>query len=90
MMNKIIFLIKLNLKKIKKPSLKFPKYLSEILEQNNIYFNDDFLLIVKKSLIIREQLKFEFTRNLSDALQLIINAGNNLNISRNDFIIFRN
>ena len=78
------FLDQIKFKKIKKPSLKFPKYLSEILEQNNIYFNDDFLLIVKKSLIIREQLKFEFTRNLSDALQLIINAGNNLNISRND------
>ena len=29
-------------------------------------------------------MKFEFTRNLSDALQLIIKAGNNLGISRAD------
>ena len=78
------FLEQIKFEKINKPLLKFPKYLSKILKQENIYFNNNFLEIVKNSLVIREQLKFEFTRNLSDALQLIIKAGNNLGISRAD------
>ena len=47
------------------------------LENSGLDFSkinfDDF---VKKSLSQREELKFEFTKNLSDALELISEAGN--------------
>ncbi|RZD41175.1 MAG: hypothetical protein CXT78_11505, partial [Thaumarchaeota archaeon] len=78
------FLDQIKFEKIKKPVIKSPNNLSMILEKNNIYFKSDFLTIIKNSLIIREQLKFKFTRNLSDALQLIIEAGVILNFSRKD------
>jgi len=39
---------------------------------------------VNKSIVQREELKFEFTRNLSDALELISEAGNKLNFSRSE------
>ena len=78
------FLDQIKFKKINKPVVRPPSNLSIILEKNNIYFKSDFLTIIKNSLIIREQLKFEFTRNLSDALQLIIEAGVKLNFSRED------
>lgn len=78
------FLDQIKFEKIKKPAPIPLKNLSKILEKNHLYFNDDFLMFVKNSLTIREQLKFEFTRNLSDALQLIIEAGTILNFSRHD------
>ncbi len=78
------FLDQIKFKKIKKPNIKPPKNLSKILKKNHIYHNSDFLTIIKNSLIIREQLKFEFTRNLSDSLQLIIEAGSMLNFSRQE------
>ncbi len=37
-----------------------------------------------KSLIQREELKFEFTRNLSDSLELIAKAGNHLGLKREE------
>ncbi|QLH05742.1 PEP/pyruvate-binding domain-containing protein [Nitrosopumilus ureiphilus] len=78
------FLNQIKFKKMKKPEFKPPKNLLKILEKNHIYSNDDFLTIIKNSFIIRERLKFEFTRNLSDAIQLIIEAGIKLNFSRCD------
>jgi glutamine kinase len=78
------FLDQIKFEKIKKPVLIPPKNLLKILEKNHHYYENDFLTIIKNSLIIREQLKFEFTKNLSDALQLIIKAGKKLNFSRED------
>ena len=55
------------------------------LENSGLDFSkinfDDF---VKKSLSQREELKFEFTKNLSDALELISEAGTKLNFSRDE------
>ena len=47
---------------------------------SNISFND----FVKESIVQREELKFEFTKNLSDALELIAEAGLELNFSRTE------
>ncbi len=57
------------------------KYL-EKFELN--FFNIDFLSFVKKSLIERENLKFEFTHNLSDALELIADVGHDLGFQKDE------
>ena len=65
-----------NTKKIKTPP---------ILLRNNLKFRKiNFWDFVRESLVKREQLKFEFTKNLSDALELIAKAGKNLGFSRNE------
>jgi glutamine kinase len=43
-----------------------------------------FFEFARKAITQREQLKFEFTKNLSDALELIAQAGNDLGFSRED------
>ncbi len=59
--------------------------ISKILSKNGLKFNKiDFLTFVKESLAQREVLKFEFTRNLSDALELIAKAGSMLGFSRDE------
>ncbi len=45
---------------------------------------DDFQKFLKISLVQREELKFEFTRNLSDSLELIAKAGNILGFKREE------
>ena len=65
-----------NIKKMKTPN---------ILLENGLRFRKmNFWDFVSESLIQREQLKFEFTKNLSDALELIAKAGKNLGFSRNE------
>lgn len=68
-----------------KPKIKRSKnYLNDILSENGLLFDTiDFLTFVKDTLVKREQLKFEFTKNLSDALELIAEAGYELGFSRN-------
>jgi glutamine kinase len=44
----------------------------------------DFEEFLKKSLTLREELKFEFTRNLSDSLELISKAGKDLGLKREE------
>jgi phosphohistidine swiveling domain-containing protein len=62
-----------------------PKLISKILSNYGLNFLDvDFLNFVKQSLVDREKLKFEFTRNLSDALELISNAGKQIGFTRNE------
>lgn len=57
----------------------------DILSKNGFELNDlDFFEFVEKSIIQREELKFEFTKNLSDAIELIAKAGKKLGFSRND------
>jgi phosphohistidine swiveling domain-containing protein len=48
------------------------------------FHHTDFLTVVSKSLALREELKFQFTKNLSDALELIAQAGKDLGFSRNE------
>ena len=57
--------------------------LTKIFSQYGIIFNEiDFLDFVTNSITQRENLKFEFTKNLSDALELIAEAGSILGFSR--------
>ena len=76
--------IKINPKSAKNKSPKFNN-VKKLLENSGLDFSkinfDDF---VKKSLSQREELKFEFTKNLSDALELISEAGAKLNFSRDE------
>ena len=59
--------------------------LDQIFLEHNLKSNTwDFLNFVKESLVKREQLKFEFTKNLSYALELIAEIGTKLNFSREE------
>ena len=59
--------------------------INSILKKEGLIFeNIDFIDFVKKSLELREFLKFEFTKNLSDALEIIADLGNIFNLSRED------
>jgi glutamine kinase len=59
--------------------------LSKIFLKHGLKFtNIDFLDFVEQSITQREKLKFEFTKNLSEAIELIANAGNKLGFSRSD------
>ena len=59
--------------------------LDEIFLRSNLHLNtSNFLNFVKTSLVQREQLKFEFTKNLSFALELIAEIGEKLGFSRNE------
>ena len=65
----------------KKSNKKLPKiYTLEKLQFNKI----DFLEFVKISLIQREVLKFEFTKNISDSLEIIAKIGLELGFTRNE------
>ena len=70
-------------KKIKKRPAS--KDLSSLFKKHNLKFNSiDFFDFVEQSLSSRENLKFEFTKNLSAAIELIVKAGNDLGFSKND------
>ena len=59
--------------------------LNKLLETSVLEFsNTNFLSFVKESLIERENLKFEFTHNLSDSLELITDAGRDLGFTKNE------
>ncbi len=59
--------------------------LDQIFLEHNLKSNTwDFLNFVEESLVKREQLKFEFTKNLSYALELIAEIGTKLGFSRKE------
>ncbi len=61
------------------------KKLLNILEQHGLEFiNISFLNFVKNGLIQREKLKFEFTKNLSKSIELIVESGIKMGFTRND------
>ena len=66
-----------NLKPSKKNLLKFKK-------SGLIFSKINFYDFVKKSIVQREEMKFEFTKNLSDSIELIAEAGEKLGFSRDD------
>ncbi len=74
----------LKIKKSKK--IEIPKNkINSILKKEGLIFDKiDFLDFVKKSLVSREFLKFEFTKNLSDVLEIIADLGNIFNFSREE------
>ena len=74
----------LNLSKAKESKFKF-KNLEKILQSSNMAIQrDEFYKFIKNSLVMREELKFEFTHNLSDALELIAESGSELGLFRDD------
>ena len=78
-----------NLKYLKKhKSVKLlvnDKSLEKILIKHGLKFQEtNFLEFIKESIVQRENLKFEFTKNLSDALELIAQCGENLGFSRHE------
>jgi phosphohistidine swiveling domain-containing protein len=79
-----------NIKFLKKSKLKTQTYQRNIriknaLKNNGISVNDkEFIIFLKESIRLREVLKFEFTKNLSDALSLITKGGKNFGFSKNE------
>mgnify|MGYP006187292507 CR=1 FL=1 len=72
------------LKKAKKEYQKEQEIQIDFLK-NGLKINwYDFEEFLKKSLVQREELKFEFTRNLSDSLELIAEAGSQLGLKREE------
>jgi len=68
-----------------KPNYK--ELISEILNKCPLNFrNVDFFSFVRDALKQREELKFEFTHNLSDAMELIVKAGQKLKFSKEDMV----
>tara|TARA_B110000467_G_scaffold164645_1_gene194803 strand:+ start:67 stop:2487 length:2421 start_codon:yes stop_codon:yes gene_type:complete len=73
------------LKTQKKINLNIEENILKKLPNNNLKFNNKVLLeFIKKSISQREKLKFEFTKNLSDSLELISKAGKKLGIKENE------
>lgn len=67
----------------RKKNVKSGKNITLENHELNIQWKD-FEKFIIKSLIQREELKFEFTRNLSDALELIAEAGKKLGFTRKE------
>jgi len=72
------------LKKIKSPKTNVNEnILNNIFNLHGLKFdNISFLNFIRESITQREKLKFEFTKNLSEAIELIAKAGNELGFSR--------
>ena len=69
----------------KEISLNNDAKINETLIREGLDFGKiDFLEFVREALVQREKLKFEFTKNLSDALELIAELGNKIGLSRNE------
>jgi glutamine kinase len=61
------------------------KNLDKILESSDIQIEqDEFYNFIINSIVMREELKFEFTHNLSDALELIAESSSELGLFRDD------
>jgi phosphoenolpyruvate-protein kinase (PTS system EI component) len=59
--------------------------INDILFKNGLRFESvDFFTFVRESLVQRERLKFEFTKNLSAALELITHVSKRLGFTRKD------
>ena len=79
------FLNSLKFLDIKKPvkTQKFKKNIEKIVEEYGLIFDEiDFFTFIKNTIQIREKVKFEFTKSLSDVIELIADAGEELGFSR--------
>jgi phosphohistidine swiveling domain-containing protein len=69
----------------KKSKIKFDKKIDIILKNQGLNFDDiNFLNFFQESHAKRETLKFEFSKNLSDAIEFIVKALGKLGFSRDD------
>ena len=74
---------------LKKSSTKVIDKISEDIEKvlgkhGLIFYNIDFLDFIIKTISLREKMKFEFTKSLSDSIELIASIGDEIGFSRND------
>ena len=68
-----------------KPVSYFSRKFQKISSINKFDIDpESFFLFLKDSIILRENLKFEFTQNLSNAIELIADAGKDLGFFRDD------
>ena len=82
-----IFLDNIKMFVTKKKLKKRPKQqnLKSLLKKHNLEFDSiDFFDFVELSLVSREKLKFEFTKNLSAAIELISKAGKRMDFSKDE------
>jgi len=71
--------------KVSNFKISFLKKIEKLLILNNFKIPPDtFILFLRNSIILREELKFEFTHNMSDALELISDAGRELGFFKED------
>ena len=76
------FLKNLNVKKPPKIKLQ-TKNIDDILKKHGLVFGEiKFFEFVEKTIYLREKSKFEFTKSLSDAIELIAEAGKEIGFSR--------
>jgi len=76
------FLKNLNVKKPSKIKLQ-TKNIDSILKKHDLVFHEiKFFEFVEKTIYLREKSKFEFTKSLSDAIELIAEAGKEIGFSR--------
>ena len=76
------FLKNLNVKKPPKIKLQ-TKNIDDILKKHGLVFDEiKFFEFVEKTIYLREKSKFEFTKSLSDAIELIAEAGKEIGFSR--------
>jgi glutamine kinase len=72
----------LNIKKLPKIQ-KFKKNIEKIVKKHGLIFDEmNFFDFVKNIIQLREKVKFEFTKSLSDTIELIADAGNELGFNR--------
>lgn len=83
--NKIFDTVKfLKKSKVRKLNIN-EKSLNEILENHGLKFEQvSFLNFIRESISGRENLKFEFTKNLSDVIELISSVGKELGFSKDE------
>ena len=74
------------LKPVNKVNGKLPQNkINNILKKSKIVFkNISFIDFISQTIIQREQIKFQFTKNLSDAIELIAKFGENLGFTREE------
>jgi len=68
-----------------KLTIKHKTAINQLLKDTNFNIGPDLLIkYIKKAIILREETKLEFTRNLSNALDCLVSFGKQMGISRNE------
>ena len=75
----------LHIKKRLKAKKTYQKDLQNIIKKHGLIFKEiDFFDFIRNTINLREKTKFEFTKSLSDAIELIASAGNELGLTREE------
>ena len=75
----------LHIKKRLKAKKTYQKDLQNIIKKHGLIFKEiDFFDFIRNTINLREKTKFEFTKSLSDAIELIAGAGNELGLTREE------